>query len=281
MLISRASKLTGHSIQTLCKTAHVSRGGYYAWCKSPTKPLDEVDLLIAKIFKSKSAGYRTIKMKLENQYRKIVNHKRIRRSMKRQGLVCIIRRKRYPIVNTVTSYSGRAFPNLINRQFSPEKPDMIYSGDITEFRIAQSQRVYLHAVKDLCTKEIVSHNVSTSPNNVLVLKNFREHLKALPMQVRETLVYHTDQGGVFMSDPHKALTENLGVKQSMSRRGNCLDNAPIESFFGHLKDEVAIHKCQNLQEAVKILDKYIYTYNNERPQWGLKRKTPAQCRSLY
>ncbi len=281
MLIS--SKLTGHSIQTLCKTAHVSRGGYYAWCKSPAEPLDEVDLLIAKIFKSKgkSAGYRTIKMKLESQYRKIVNHKRIRRSMKRQGLVCIIRRKRYPTVNTVTSYSGRAFPNLIKRQFSPEKPDTIYSGDITEFRIAQSKRVYLHAVKDLCTKEIVSHNISTSPNNVLVLKNFREHLNALPTQIRETLVYHTDQGGVFMSDPHKALTENLGVKQSMSRRGNCLDNAPIESFFGHLKDEVSIRECQNLQEAVEILDKYIYTYNNERPQWGLKRKTPAQCRSLY
>ena len=283
-MISRALKGHGSiSITALCKQAEVSCSGYYAWLRADKESFDEVDILISKIFKSKrgGAGYRTIKMLLEEKYYMVVNHKRIRRSMRRQGLICVIRRKRTSQVDSVKSYSERAFPNLVARQFSSAKPDMIYSGDVTEFRIARSQKVYLHVAKDLCTKEIVSYNVSTSPNNELVLKDFRVYLRTLSLKVRENLIYHTDQGGVFMSDPHKDITKNLSIKQSMSRRGNCLDNAPVESFFGHLKDEVSIAECKNIQKATQAIDEYIYTYNNKRPQWGLKRKTPAQCRSLY
>ena len=84
-----------------------------------------------------------------------------------------------------------------------------------------------------------------------------------------------------MSDIHMSMTQRLQVTQSMSRRGNCLDNAPIESFFGHLKDEIDVSSCKNLKEAILIIERYIQKYNHERPQWALDRKTPAECRGLY
>jgi len=225
-------------------------------------------------------GYRTIKMYLERSYGLTVNHKKILLSMRLQGLRTTIRRNRYKSVNMVESTLERAFSDKVKRAFSPSKPDSIYSGDITEFRISGGLKIYLYAAKDLCTKEIVSYNVGTSPSIELVTTNLREKLEKLPEEVREKLIYHTDQGGVFMSDTHISLTKKLRVNQSMSRRGNCLDNSPIESFFGHFKDELDYKKLTTFKEVQEAIDNYIWEYNNERPQWSLKRKTPAECRSL-
>ena len=199
--------------------------------------------------------------------------------MKKQGLVCAIRRKKPNYGNQYASLTSRAFPNLLDQCFDVPLPQMVYSGDVTEVRLHSSLRVYIHMVKDLATKEIVSHNVSTSPNAELVLASFREHLKGLPKTTLEKLVYHTDQGGVFMSDPHKALMKNLGVTQSMSRRGNCLDNAPIESFFGHMKDDVDFKALSGVEEVARVVWTYVDYYNTQRPQWGLKKMTPAEYRS--
>jgi len=199
--------------------------------------------------------------------------------MKLQGLHCIIRRKRPNYGNQYHSSNENAFPNMINQNFSVEKPDRVYSGDVTEVRLASSQKVYMHMVKDLASREIVSCNVSTSPNTDLVLGTFKEHLKSLPSKVVQKLIYHTDQGGVFMSDPHKGLMKKLGVKQSMSRRGNCLDNAPIESFFGHMKDDVDFKSLRNLENVKESVQRYVHYYNNERPQWTLKKMTPVEFRS--
>jgi putative transposase len=95
----------------------------------------------------------------------------------------------------------------------------------------------------------------------------------------EKLIYHTDQGGVFMSDNHISMCKLLGVQQSMSRRGNCLDNAPIESFFGHMKDEINFKSLKSLEDAKIMVGKYIKYYNFDRPQWGLKKMTPVEYRS--
>ncbi len=271
------------SLSALCAIGGVSRSGYYSWIKRPIPKPCPIDNLIKTIFElsKMTSGYRTIKMLLTRRYDLVVNHKKIRRSMKRQGLVTQIRKKRYSSISNYQSSVERAFPNLVEREFSPNNPDEIYSADVTEFKTYTGTKVYLYAAKDLCTKEIVAFNVSSSPDATLVTETLKEHLEQLSEEKRKKLIYHTDQGGVFMSDIHKILTNNMFVTQSMSRRGNCLDNAPIESFFGHLKDEIDIYECENLSESFNMIANYIYEYNNERPQWTLNRKTPAECRGLY
>lgn len=262
--------------------ARISKGSYYRWLKTPYKPFDEVDELIANIFEkhNQKVGYRFIKMQLQRNFGISVNHKRIKRSMRAQALFCTIRRRKFKRKRFhIESRIERAFPDLVQRRFSPPRPDMIYSGDVTEFKIQNSLKVYFHAVKDLGTHEIVSYNASLSPNTDLVIQKFREHLKTLGEQTRSKLIYHTDQGGVFMSDPHINMTRNLRVRQSMSRRGNCLDNSPIESFFGHMKDYLDFKKMRTLEEVKVEMKKYVDFYNFDRPEWGLQKMTPAEYRS--
>ncbi len=283
-VISRAIKSNETlSITALCTIGDVSRSGFYAWDKRPVAILSEIDVLIETIFleSNRKSGYRTIKMALERQHKLVVNHKKILRSMRIQGLVTQIRKKRNPFVSSEKSGTERAFPNHVERAFSPSSPDLIYSADMTEFRINTGSKVYLYAAKDLCTKEIVAFNISSSPDAELVTETLEGVLELLSEAVRKRLIYHTDQGSVFMSDIHMSMTQRLQVTQSMSRRGNCLDNAPIESFFGHLKDEIDVSSCKNLKEAILIIERYIQKYNHERPQWALDRKTPAECRGLY
>ena len=267
-------------MKSLCKLARVSRAGYYNWLLYSSKPLSNIDLLIKEVFvkKNEKAGYRTIKMLLKREHNLTINHKRILGSMRKQNLKTKIRRKRNQTVAIVKSISERAFDDKVQRGFSPQHTDEIYSGDVTEFRICTGQKIYMHAAKDLCSKEIVSYNLSTSPNVDLVLEKFKIHLKSLPLKKRKKLLYHTDQGGVFMSEEHIKETNKLKVKQSMSRRGNCLDNAPIESFFGHFKDEVDFKVWKNLAEVKTKVKEYMNYYNFDRPQWGLKGKTPVEYR---
>lgn len=261
--------------------AGASKAGYYKWLARAPRKLDSVDKLIKQIFdgKQKKVGYRQIKMILFRKHGLAVNHKRIRRSMKEQELYCSIRKKKTNYGNQYSSSNDRAFPNMLGQDFSIECPNSVYSGDITEIRLKSSQKVYMHMVKDLATREIVSYNVSTNPNTSLVLDSFKEHLKALPNHVLEKLIYHTDQGGVFMSNPHIGLMNKLKVTQSMSRRGNCLDNAPIESFFGHMKDDLDFENMDSVREVKNAVGNYIIHYNTERPQWTLKRMTPVEFRS--
>ena len=282
-MISRAiEKNKSLSITGLCSCAKVSSSGYYYWLKSPDFKLDDVDELINKIFYKyhQKYGYRSITMELKRRYDLTVNHKKVLKSMRLQGLKTKIRRQRYKNFAMTSYHTEKAFPNLINRDFKPKGPDRVYSADITELKVKTSQRVYLYAAKDLYSKEIVSYNISTSPDVPLVMKTYKKRLMSLPEKVREKLIYHTDQGSVFMSDNHIELSKSMGVKQSMSRKGNCLDNAPIESFFGHMKDEIDLTSCRYMKDVKLKVDEYMYYYNNIRPQWELKRKTPAECRGL-
>ncbi len=218
-------------------------------------------------------------MRLKRDFDMTVNHKKVRRSMKIQGLQCLIRRKKVSYGNQYSSKVERAFDNKLNQNFSVDKPDAVYSADVTEIRMSSGQKAYFHMVKDLATNEIVSHNVSNHPDAILVTKDLRKHLSKLSSEILKKLIYHTDQGGVFMSDTQIGLSKYFGIQQSMSRRGNCLDNAPIESFFGHLKDEVDFRRMKNIYEVNKAVQKYVDYYNFDRPQWRLKKMTPAEYRS--
>lgn len=226
-------------------------------------------------------GYRQIVMKTLELENTVVNHKMVRRVMRKLDLKCQIRRKKTNGIAKYHSSKSCAFSNILCQNFTAGAPDEVYSGDVTEVILKNSRRGYIHMVKDLYTSEIVSYNVSYHPDANLVTQRFRQHLETLSEDVRAGLIYHTDQGGVFMSEAHLNMSENLNFMQSMSRRGNCLDNAPIESFFGHMKDDVEFKVCQDLNDLRETISNYVNYYNHHRPQWGLKKMTPAMRRSQY
>ena len=240
-----------------------------------------VELIKAICEKKKyKAGIRTIKMILLRDYKTIVNLKKIQRIKKVHGLATIIRRRNKYRFISKGGEAHKAAPNLVRRNFNVPKSDLVYSTDITYLNYGHGQRAYLSAIKDLGTKEIVHFTVSKNIGMEIATEGLDYLFKKLKPIVRKDLILHSDQGTHYTN---KAFREKLvlyGVNQSMSRRGNCLDNAPIESFFGHLKDEVDLRSCRKFDELEKSVSDYIRFYNQDRPQWGLKRKTPAEYRGL-
>lgn len=260
----------------------MSASGYYRWRSEGYRAKDDEHLenLITLIHESKKAkaGIRTIKMILERDFDLVVNLKRIYRIKKKLGLVTLRRRKnKYQSFN-FKNEQHKAVPNLLRQNFKTPKGNKIFSVDITYLDYGASKRAYLFASKDLKTREIVYHSLSERMFIDELVLDFEKCLFQVPLQIRRNLTIHSDQGGHFTSGRFRNLLKSLEITQSMSRKGNCLDNAPIESFFGMLKDEADYSQCSSFTELKKQIDEYIRYYNNERPQWGLKRKTPAECR---
>lgn len=266
-------KRKGVKINELCKYAGVSKSGYYDWCKRPLKKMSEDEAAVVKIFESKNkkVGYRTIKMLFERKFKKRINLKKVRRIKRDFNLVTGVRRKsKFRMVN-VEGQEHKAVLNLVNRNF--EDPNLILV-DITEMRIMGGQKSYVFAMKNALTREIVGHGVSATPNVAMVTETVETFLKAATARY----MIHSDQGVHFTCGDYRNLLKKSGVVQSMSRKGNCLDNAPIESFFGHMKDEVDFKRCRDVDELRRKLKSYVEYYNYERPQWSLERKTPAEAR---
>ena len=161
--------------------------------------------------------------------------------------------------------------NLVNRNF--EDPNLVLV-DITEMKIMGGQKSYVFAMKNALTREIVGLNVSARPSVELVTETMRTFFNA----TAGNYMIHSDQGVHFTCGDYRNLLQSADAIQSMSRKGNCLDNAPIESFFGHMKDEVDYKECRSVDELRRKLKSYVEYYNYERPQWSLKRKTPAEAR---
>lgn len=264
----------------MCKVADVSVSGYYKWCKNHLhkEQKNASDLrLIKDIFdkKHKKAGIRTIAMILQNQYVIIMNLKKIARIKKQYGLITKIRKKNPYNVLFKKGLEHRTAPNLLQRQFDVNTPDTVYFTDISYLIYKGGQRAYLSATKDLATKEIVAFNVSKDLSMQTAFIGLEETLKHKDCS---KLIVHSDQGTHYTHPLYVRKLKEFGVTQSMSRKGNCLDNAPIESFFGHLKDDVDIKSCQTFEELKSKVENYIYYYNNERYQWNLNKMTPVERR---
>jgi len=167
--------------------------------------------------------------------------------------------------------------NLLKRDFIPVTKRTFFSTDITELPYRGGKKAYLSAMKDLATNEIVHFNILERPTLDLVTNGLEKTFVRYSKSTRAQMIIHSDQGSHYTSFAFRSKLLTLGVQQSMSRKGNCLDNAPIESFFGHLKDDVDHKACKNFVELKDLVTKYMNYYNNERPQWGLKQKTPAEA----
>lgn len=258
-------------VAILCELSNVSRSGYYKWLLSAERAdKDTADYLkIKEVFdKSKGTyGWRSIKMRLPG-----MNHKKIQRIMRKYGLVTRVRRRSPYKAIMKKRLEHRIFPNKLQRAFDQHVPLTVFCTDITYIPF-QNDHVYLSVVKDIASGEVVAWNLSLGLEEALVLDTMRN----MP-HVREDAMIHSDQGFHYTNPQYIAAVEALGMVQSMSGKGSCIDNAPIESFFGHMKDELDYRSCVTFEELRSRVDKYMTYYNCERKQWTRNKMTPVEYR---
>ncbi len=220
-------------------------------------------------------GYRRITQALKNEEIKH-NHKLIARLMGELKLNAKIRRQRY------RSYKGQCgviAKNLVKRKFRAGAPNRRWLTDITEFKVGDD-KLYLSPILDCFNNEIVSYQLSRRPVYDLVKQMLDRALKGIPIKRRETLTLHSDQGWHYQMTPFADTLKENNIKQSMSRKGNCLDNALMESFFGSLKCEtIYIEKPKTIEALEKQIHDYIDYYNHERIQLKLKGLSPVKYRA--
>ncbi|MGO4681903.1 IS3 family transposase [Microbacterium sp. 2MCAF23] len=205
----------------------------------------------------------------------MVSKKTVLKLMNQLGLRCTIRRrKRY---NSFRGEAGKTAPNLLKRDFTVTGPNQKWVTDVTEFRVGD-RRVYLSTVMDLFGREIIGHTTGISPNLELTNSSLRHALRRL--RPGDAPIIHSDQGFQYQHASWQRLVNEAGAKQSMSRKGNCLDNAVMESFFGHLKDELYCNTTFFTVDALTTaIDTYIDWFNAERAHSTLKGLSPVQYRT--
>ena len=266
-----------YSVSKMCRFFKVSRSGYYDYVKRMDIPA--WDLPLAEKIREcqelcgKTYGYRRVHIWLERNgiYR---NPKTVLRVMQKYGLLSVIRRKKY---RNYGDYLHK-YPNLLNRDFSAERPNQKWVTDISYIHTKQGV-LYLSVIRDLYDNSIVAHKTGTEQNINLVLSTIKEAKKK--EKVTAELQLHSDQGFQYTSQAYFKLTQSYGITPSMSRRGNPYDNALAENFFSILKTECIYRvKLQTYEEARLLIGEYIHFYNNQRIQ--LKTKlTPLEKRCQY
>lgn len=264
----------------MCSFLEVSRAGFYAWKKRIGNPDQNIERkeLIQEAYQAshRTYGYRRVQMWIKQKYDLQINHKAISRLMNELGIHSVARRRKF-IKKAEDFYSFHRYPNILNREFYADYPNQKWVTDVTFVHTNQGW-AFLSTIKDLHDGFIVSHNFSKHNSLSLVTKTLKKALQK--EMVTNGLILHSDQGYQYTSQSYFALTREYNISPSMSRRGNCWDNAPMENFFGHLKEE-ALRQFPNptFEEASKTIDDYIYFYNYERIQLKT-RQTPYQLRCL-
>lgn len=219
-------------------------------------------------------GYRQLTLHMRRQTEKQINHKRVYRLMKIKGIQSVIRRKRKKYERSTPQQVAE---NVLNREFQAEAPNEKWVTDVTEFKYGNGQKAYLSAILDLHDKSIVSYVLGHSNNNPLVFKTLKLALKAAP---RSKALLHSDRGFQYTSLSFKRLLDKAKLKQSMSRVGRCIDNGPMESFWGTLKcEKYYLHKYQTFEQLMNDIDAYIRFYNYERLQKRLNGLSPMEFRA--
>jgi putative transposase len=217
-------------------------------------------------------GYRRITLELRNQGY-VINHKTVRRLMGQLGLKSIVRMKKY------RSYRGRVgkiAPNILERNFQASKPNEKWVTDVTEFKL-HGEKLYLSPVLDLYNGEVIAYNMEHRPVFSLVSKMLDRAVEGI--REGDSLILHSDQGWQYQMNKYQQQLQKHQIVQSMSRKGNCLDNAVIENFFGLLKSELLyINEFESMEQFKIELEKYIEYYNHKRIKVKLKGMSPVQYR---
>ena len=266
-----------HALNTLLKVARLSRSTFYYQAKvqQAVDRYAELKASIGAIYERHKGryGYRRITDELRNAGW-VVNHKTVQRLMQLLGLKSLVRPKKY------RSYRGQFnahVSNVLDRQFQADHPNQKWVTDVTEFNV-RGDKLYLSPVLDLYNGEIVAYETQRSPHMPLVSNMLKEALRRLKGQ--EAPLLHSDQGWQYQMPAWRRQLAAHGLTQSMSRKGNCLDNAAMESFFGTLKSEFFyLNKFDNVDQLEAGLRQYIHYYNHERIKSKLKGLSPVQYRT--
>lgn len=272
-------------VVTLCQIANVSRSGYYNYKNSEARQkrlcqdqlaLEQIKAAIA--FKQRKKGTRSIVMALKNRFGLVMNRKKVQRLCRKNGLLSSVRKANPYRQLAKATQAHQVVENKLNRQFKSGEVGKVLLTDVTYIPY-EGRFAYLSTIKDAQSNEILAYQVSASLKIDFVL----ETVKSLMIHHRDHLAkgafVHSDQGSHYTSPKFQKLLASSGLGQSMSRKGNCWDNAPQESFFGHLKDECSFENCHSFEAVKQEIDEYMDYYNHFRAQWGLKKLTPIDYRN--
>jgi putative transposase len=268
-----------YTIQELCDYLHVSVSGYYKYKQRQDVQKDtEVSELILKIYHQYNGiyGYRRIHMELDKKYGLVINHKKVFRLYNELGLRSKIRKKRRNLNQYHQKEAERIAPNLLGRNFNASKLNEKWVTDITEVGL-KDRVLYVSAIMDLYNREIIGYQMGESADRQLVLKTIDMALKQRGDV--QGVILHSDRGPQYTSRTYHDTLESLEIRVSMSRKGNCYDNACIESFFSHLKTEAIYpYDVQTMEELEQKIKDYIVHYNENRRQRRLNKLSPVEYR---
>ena len=272
------------TVSALCEIAGVSRSGYYRWeaaagQRAKQEEQDQADfslILEAYKYRGYKKGVRSIHMRLLHMGI-IMNPKKIRRLMHKYNLFCPIRKANPYRRMAAALRTNNVAENLLNREFESHGPRAVLLTDITYIRF-QDSFLYLSTILDAYTKEALAHVLSESLEVDFVLETVQIMQRDYGVSLQEETIIHSDQGCHYTSVKFITLVQDLGLRQSMSRRGNCWDNAPQESFYGHMKDELAdkMTGWTCFADVKRDIDDWFDYYNHDRYQWQLAKLSPSQ-----
>lgn len=258
--------------------ANVPRSTYYYHLKHTAEPEKHTSeraeiRTICQAHKGRY-GYRRVTLELR-QRGYPTNHKLVMKLMKQEHLTCLLREKKY---HSYRGQVGKKAPNLLKRDFKAKQPNMKWATDITEFKVF-GQKLYLSPILDLFNGEIVSFSLSKSPDFHQVIEMLQRAFQKIPDD-NIHLILHSDQGWQYQMQPYQKMLRDKGIRQSMSRKGNCYDNCVIENFFGILKTEFFHNQTfSSIDNFRNELSDYIDYYNNRRIRVKLKGLSPVHFRT--
>jgi putative transposase len=250
---------------------------YYYWRAASSKvdPYRGAKEHVTQIFNAHRGryGYRRVHLELRNQ-QQYLNHKTVQKLMGQLGLKSTVRPKRY---QSYRGSVGKVAPNLLERNFGASKPNQKWVTDVTEFNI-KGERVYLSPILDLYNQEIISYEIADRPQISMVSTMLNKAFKQLKQTDKPML--HSDQGWQYQMGLYQQALKAQGITQSMSRKGNCLDNAVMENWFGMMKTEFFYQqKFDDIQSFKTQLKEYIHYYNHDRIKQKLKGLSPVNYRT--
>ena len=274
------------NISALCRIAGVSRSGYYAWLDAAAdrqrrEETDSKDFALVKEayeFRGYKKGARSIYMRLLHKKPPVImNLKKICRLMNKYGLFCPIRQANPYRRMARAMKTSHVAENKLQRQFKGFEPRKALLTDIT-YLFYRKGVCYLSPIMDVCTHEALAYELSDNLRVDFVLEMVDKMCAEYGAELDNTTIVHSDQGCHYTSKAFIQKLRDESFVQSMSRKGNCWDNAPQESFFGHMKDEIAdeISKCDSFEEVKTVVDDWMDYYNNDRYQWDLEKLSPRE-----
>lgn len=278
--IKELHEIKGYSISALCEISGIARSSYYKCNNRLETEADHENKMILSVLIQLYAevkgiyGYRRMTMNINRKLNKRYNHKRIYRLMKSSNLKSVIRRKRKTYILSTPQITAE---NILDRNFSAERPNEKWLTDVTEFKLTNGKKAYLSAILDLGDRSIVSYVLGHSNNNQLVFDTFDLAVKTNPCAQP---LFHSDRGFQYTNKQFKHKLDGISAIQSMSRVSRCIDNGPMEGFWGILKSEMYyLEKFHTFEDLDQSINEYIDFYNTRRLQKKLKGLTPMEYRN--